>query len=70
MLDINFQIIWPFAPKCYIGVPKQLKAAIREEIKTQNLRRSHQDQLIKKYKTTGNTKMAKKIRGMKRAEET
>ena len=53
-----------------INCTKQLKAAIREELETNNLRRSHQDQLIEKHEALGNSKLAKKIRGMKRAEAT
>ena len=49
---------------------RQLKAAIREELATNNLRRQHQDQRIEHHEAAGNTKLAKKIRGMKNAEST
>ena len=49
---------------------RQLKAAIRDETETHNLRRHHQTQLIEKHEAAGNSKMAKKIRGMQRAEAT
>ena len=49
---------------------RQLKAALQDEIDTKNLRREHQNMLIKSYETSGNPKLAKKIRGMQQAEET
>ena len=53
--------------KALLSCTRQLKAAIQEELETQHLRRNHQDKLIEKYEATGNSKMAKKVRGMQRA---
>ena len=52
-----------------IQCTRQLKAAIQEEVDTRYLRKQHQEKLITEYKQAGNTKLAKKIRGMKRAEQ-
>ena len=49
---------------------RQLKAALQDELDTQNLRQQHQERLIETHKAKGNSKLAKKIRGMQRAEET
>ena len=48
---------------------RQLKAAIREELETKHLRMQHQNKLISWYETDGNTKLAKKLRGMQQAEQ-
>ena len=56
--------------KALLSCTRQLKAATRDEIEMQNLRRNHQDKLIEQYEATGNTKMAKRICGMKHAEQT
>ena len=47
----------------------QLKAALKDKIETNQLQQKHQETLIQAHEVTGNTKMAKRIRGMKRAEE-
>ena len=49
---------------------RQLKAAISEEVQSKHLRQQHQNNLIQQHEATGNTKMAKKLRGMQRAEQT
>ena len=49
---------------------RQLKAAIAEEVQSQHLRQQHQNNLIQLHEATGNSKMAKKLRGMQRAEQT
>ena len=54
--------------KALLSCTRQLKAAIQDKMETKNLRRHHQDQLIEKYETAGDLKMARKIQGMKRAE--
>ena len=57
---------------CIITLKKatrHLKAAIREELESKNLHTKHQQDLISKHEATGNTKMAKKIRGMQHAEQ-
>ena len=48
-----------------IRCTRQLKAAIQEEVDTRYLRKQHQEKLITEYEQAGNTKLAKKIRGMK-----
>ena len=47
----------------------QLKATIKDETATRHLRLQHQNTLIQTHEAAGNTKLAKKIRGMQRAEE-
>ena len=56
--------------QAYLKCTRQLKAAIQEELNTKNLQCQHQDRLIQAHKEAGNTALAKKIRGMKRAETT
>ena len=48
---------------------KKLRNAITEETTTKNLREQHQNSLIDKYTMEGNTKLAKRIRGIQPAEE-
>ena len=48
---------------------RQLKAALHDKLETRNLRQQHQDRLIKLHEDTGDSKLAKKIRGMKHVEE-
>ena len=48
---------------------RQLKATIREELETKHLWMQHQNELISRHETSGNTKLAKKLRGMQRAEQ-
>ena len=54
--------------KALVKVTRQLKATIQEELETKNLRRQHQEKLIEAHKAMGNSKIAKKIRGIQRAE--
>ena len=52
---------------CILALTKatrQLKAAIAEETTSKHLRTQHQNNLILRHKSEGNTKMAKKLRGM------
>ena len=53
-----------------VQVTRQLKAAIQGEIKTQNLCNQHQEKLIHQHKAAGNSKLAKKIRGICHVENT
>ena len=55
--------------KALISCSRQLKAALQEEIATQHLHRQHQTTLIQTHQANRNTKLAKKIRGIQRAEE-
>ena len=47
-----------------VRVTRQLKAFIQEELEKQNLQCQHQETLIQAHESAGNTKVAKKIRGM------
>ncbi|CAB9510765.1 expressed unknown protein [Seminavis robusta] len=50
-------------------IDKQFKAAVKEEIRTKKLRRAHQQRMIQQHEAKGNSKAAKRIRGMRRAEK-
>ena len=52
-----------------VKVTRQLKATLQEELETKNLRRQHQEKLIAEHEAAGNSKTAKKIRGIQRAEQ-
>ena len=55
--------------KALVSCTRQLKAALQEEIATRHLRLQHQTTLIQTHQANGNSKLAKKIRGIQRAEE-
>ena len=49
---------------------RHLKAAIQDELDTKNLRQEHQNTLLWNHEAAGNSKLAQKIRGIQRVEET
>ena len=55
--------------RALVKVTRQLKATIQEEVETSNLCRQHQEKLIQEQEAQGNSKLAKKIRGMQWAEK-
>ena len=64
--DIGFELLdtVELCQRTLVRVTRQLKAAIQEEMETKQLRRQHQEALISQHESAGNSKIAKKIRGM------
>ena len=55
--------------KALAQATRQLKAALQDELDTKNLRKEHLNTLAAQHEAKGNSKLAKKIQGMQRAEE-
>ena len=55
--------------KALAQATRQLKSAIREELESKYLRTQHQNTIITQHEAAGNTKMAKKLKGMQWAEQ-